>query len=69
VAIRVVPAEDNLLVREGVRRLLEMRNDASIAARARTLGLLEPYIWRVHPWINPQVEADQPIAGGDSVHH
>ena len=29
-AIRVVLAEDNLLVREGVRRLLETRNDASI---------------------------------------
>jgi len=30
VAIRVVLAEDNLLVREGVRRLLETRKDASI---------------------------------------
>ena len=29
-AIRVVLAEDNLLVREGVRRLLETRKDASI---------------------------------------
>jgi len=30
VAIRVALAEDNLLVREGVRRLLETRNDATI---------------------------------------
>jgi DNA-binding NarL/FixJ family response regulator len=30
VTIRVIVAEDNLLVREGVRRLLETRKDASI---------------------------------------
>ena len=41
-AIRVVLAEDNLLVREGVRRLLETRRDTPIevVARATSLGLL-----------------------------
>ena len=39
-AIRVVLAEDNLLVREGVRRLLETRRDASIMVVA-TCGDLD----------------------------
>jgi DNA-binding NarL/FixJ family response regulator len=39
---RVVLAEDNLLVREGVRRLLETRREIAIEVlmRARKLGLL-----------------------------
>jgi DNA-binding NarL/FixJ family response regulator len=40
VAIRVILAEDNLLVREGVRRLLETRRDAAIDVVA-TCGDLE----------------------------
>jgi DNA-binding NarL/FixJ family response regulator len=40
VAIRVVLAEDNLLVREGVRRLLETRKDATIEVVA-TCGDLD----------------------------
>jgi len=40
VAIRVILAEDNLLVREGVRRLLETRRDAAIEVVA-TCGDLE----------------------------
>src|SRR5690242_6671067 len=43
-AIRVVLAEDNLLVREGVRRLLETRKDAAIEVVASCSdldGLLE----------------------------
>ena len=39
-AIRVILAEDNLLVREGVRRLLETRRDAAIEVVA-TCGDLE----------------------------
>jgi len=51
VTIRVIVAEDNLLVREGVRRLLETRKDASIQVVA-ACGDLEAVL--------AAVEAQQP---------
>jgi DNA-binding NarL/FixJ family response regulator len=47
VAIRVALAEDNLLVREGVRRLLETRRDASIEVVA-SCGDLDSLLEAVH---------------------
>ncbi len=40
VAIRLVIAEDNLLVREGVERLLELQPDIEVAASCEDLGSL-----------------------------
>ena len=45
-AIRVVLAEDNLLVREGVRRLLETRKDAIIAKEINM-----HYSWRLFAYL------------------
>jgi DNA-binding NarL/FixJ family response regulator len=39
-AIRIVLAEDNYLVREGVRRLLETRDDLEVVAVCEDLGSL-----------------------------
>jgi DNA-binding NarL/FixJ family response regulator len=40
VAIRVVIAEDNLLVREGIERLLELQPDIEVVASCESLGSL-----------------------------
>jgi DNA-binding NarL/FixJ family response regulator len=49
VAIRVVLAEDDYLVREGVRRLLETRQDVEVAAVCGDLDSLLREVERVRP--------------------
>ena len=47
--IRLVIADDHLLVREGVRRLLETEPDIEIAAVCGDLGSLLAAVEREHP--------------------
>jgi DNA-binding NarL/FixJ family response regulator len=48
-AIRIVLAEDNYLVREGVRRLLETRDDLEVVATCEDLGSLMDAVEAKHP--------------------
>ena len=47
--LRIVIAEDNYLVREGTRRLLEDSGEVEVIARVSTAGELLDAVMRLHP--------------------